>query len=323
MKKLREKKNHQWGKAEIEEYEKCDKQHINGMLSAEKQLSKMKSQAWSPKFRAAISKKAFWKIALSLRMNYTRPTDDFITWAKSLGIDDFKAVDISTIKKKLREAQRELKEIEKQANNLRDEHLRELIMKAEDNEADPAFQKRLKEIKRAHERRTQYKKIRSILKPNQTGGLSYILVPKDFQAEQYPYEPSESTEWEPVHDHDILQEFIQKRNIIHFGQAHGSPFTQPPLNKLDWQAVSIEAREILNGTVPVSFLSDNKHANKILQYIANQEQLPMIDTYITPEQVSIGFKKWREDTSTSPSGCHLGLRRIPAFLTESKELEQM
>jgi hypothetical protein len=39
--------------------------------------------------------------------------------------------------------------------------------------------------------------------------------------------------------------------------------------------------------------------------------------------VSIGFKKWREDTSTSPSGCHLGLWRIPAFPTETKEQENM
>jgi hypothetical protein len=82
------------------------------MLAAKKQLSKVKNQAWSPKFGAAISKKAFWKIALSLRMNYTRPSDEFITWASALGIEDIKAINISIIKKNLREAQRELQEIE-------------------------------------------------------------------------------------------------------------------------------------------------------------------------------------------------------------------
>jgi hypothetical protein len=230
MQKLREKEPQQWTQETIADYEQCDKQHIEGMLAAEKKLSKVKRQAWSPKFRAAISKKAFWKIALSLRMTHTRPSDEFITWAEALGIEDFKGIDISTIKKKLREAQRELRDIEKKANELQEEHLRELIARAKENEADATFQKRLKEIKRAHERRSQYKKIRSIIKPNVTGGLSYILVPKDFQADQYPYEPMESTEWEPVHKHKIIQELIQKRNIIHFGQAHGSPFTQPPLN---------------------------------------------------------------------------------------------
>jgi hypothetical protein len=323
MQKLRELEPNKWTNETIKEYEKCDQQHINGMLAAEQQIAKANHQAWSPKFGAAISKKAFWKIALSLKMTYTRPSDQFITWAEAQGIDDFKSIDMITIKRKLREAQRELREIEKQADTLRDQHLRELIAGAEENDADPAFQKRLKEIKRAHERRYQYKKIRSVLKPNPTGGLSYILVPKDFQADNYPYEPEEIKEWEPVHEQEILQEFIQKRNIIHFGQAQGTPFTEPPLNKIDWPAESVEAQEILKGSIPVSILSDNEHANKILRYIANREQLPEIDTFITPEQVSQGFKKWREETSTSPSGCHLGLRRIPAFITMSKEHENM
>jgi hypothetical protein len=98
------------------EYEKCDTQHINGMLAAEIQISKVKRQAWSPRFGAAISKKAFWKIALSLKMTYTRPSDEYITWAKAIGIEDFKSIDITTIKSKLREAQRELRIIEKQTN---------------------------------------------------------------------------------------------------------------------------------------------------------------------------------------------------------------
>jgi hypothetical protein len=230
---------------------------------------------------------------------------------------------MATIKRQLREAQKELRAIEKQANALRDEHLRDLITKAEDNKADPSFQKRLKEIKRSHERKTQFRKIRAILKPNTSAGLSYILVPKDFRPEQYPYEPDEITEWEPIHEHERLQEFIQKRNIIHFGQAHGTPFTKPPLTRLNWTAESIEAKEILQGSVPLTLLSNNTHANRILQYIANREQLPEIDTFITPDQVSQGFKRWREETSTSPSGCHLGLQRIPAFSTETKEDELM
>jgi hypothetical protein len=121
------------------------------MLAAEKQVSKSKRQAWSPKFGAAILKKAFWKIALSLKMTHTRPSDEYVTWAEAMGIDDFKALDINIIKRKLRESQRELREIEKQADNLRDEHLRSLIARAEENEADKSFQKRLTEIKQAHE----------------------------------------------------------------------------------------------------------------------------------------------------------------------------
>jgi hypothetical protein len=110
-----------------------------------------------------------------------------------------------------------------------------------------------------------------------------------------------------------MQNFIQQQNIAHFVQAHGTPFTVDPLNKINWEAHSVEAKEILEGSVPVSLLQNNEYTRKVLSYIAKRDQLPEIDTHITPSQLSLGFKKWKEETSTSPSGCHLGLRRIPAF----------
>jgi hypothetical protein len=45
----------------------------------------------------------------------------------------------------------------------------------------------------------------------------------------------------------------------------------------------------------------------VLEHIAHQRQLPEIDIFQSPEEILRGFKKWREGTSTSPSGCHLGL----------------
>jgi hypothetical protein len=117
---------------------------------------KMKFQPWSPTFGAAISRKAFWKIALSLKMTHKRPSNEYITWALTLGIDDVKALDESTIKRELREAQKILRELGKKAESLREDHLKEMIMRAEDNEEDPKYQKRLQVIKKAHERQQHY-----------------------------------------------------------------------------------------------------------------------------------------------------------------------
>jgi hypothetical protein len=97
----------------------------------------------------------------------------------------------------------------------------------------------------------------------------------------------------------------------------------PPLDKLDWTASSIEAEKLLSGTIPSNFISDNTYTNKILKYIADRSNLPEIDTYITPEQMSKGFKKWRENTSTSPSGFHLGLRRISSYTAGDNEKEEI
>jgi hypothetical protein len=80
---------------------------------------------------------------------------------------------------------------------------------------------------------------------------------------------------------------------------------------------------ILDGVVPTEFESTNPFAKEILRHIANRKQLPAIDTYLSPEEVANGFKRWKESTSTSPSGCHLGLRRIPAIPTYEKETEKI
>jgi hypothetical protein len=95
------------------------------------------------------------------------------------------------------------------------------------------------------------------------------------------------------------------------------------LDKIKWQANSIEAKDILNGTIPIPFLSGNPCVDKVLQYMADRPNLPEIDTYITTEQVAQGFRKWRETTSTSPSGCHLGLRRISSLPCENTDMEEI
>jgi hypothetical protein len=71
----------------------------------------------------------------------------------------------------------------------------------------------LTEIKRAQERKTQFKKIRAILKPN------YILVPKDFRPDQYPYKPEEITEWEPIQEHKILQVHSKTKHYTFWASA--------------------------------------------------------------------------------------------------------
>jgi hypothetical protein len=36
----------------------------------------------------------------------------------------------------------------------------------------------------------------------------------------------------------------------------------------------------------------------------------------------MGFRKWRETTSTSPSGCHLGLRQVTTYTYPDEETEK-
>jgi hypothetical protein len=48
----------QWNEYHQEEYNKCDEQHILGMLAAEKKTCKVKTTAWSPTYSKVVESKA-------------------------------------------------------------------------------------------------------------------------------------------------------------------------------------------------------------------------------------------------------------------------
>jgi hypothetical protein len=270
-----------WADSDNEQYEKCDEIIVQSMLTAEQHARWLNTTPWSPIFGKAVSKKSFWKITLSLKINHTRPNDDYTRWAESVGIEDFKSISLKTVKAQLHMAQRELWEIEKQADDLRQQHLKELLTKAELDGGEQKVQKRIKILIRAQQQKQHFQRLKKIFKPQVAGGLSYILVPKDFKIKEYPYDPKYVDAWEPIQDHDEIQTLIQHRNIHHFGQAHKTPFTIPPLKSLTWQANTIEAKEIIEGSIPASFVTGNPYTDRVLHYIAKRELLPEIDTIIT------------------------------------------
>jgi hypothetical protein len=105
-----------------------------------------------------------------------------------------------------------------------------------------------------------------------------------------------------IHDQQKLFNFLLQRNMVHFNQAHGTPFTMEPLNKLDWNACSPESQTLLQGQIPPEITSSNRFVMEILRSIAEKTQLPEIDTYLSPDDVAWGFRCWKEATSTSPCG---------------------
>jgi hypothetical protein len=106
--------------------------------------------------------------------------------------------------------------------------------------------------------------------------------------------------------------------------AHGTPFTREPLTCLNWEADSIKAEQLISGQLPETLRNlDNTHLEKLIHHIRDMPQLPEIECQLTPEEVAQGFCKWREETSTSPSGCHLGLRRVTTYNYPDEETEKV
>lgn len=129
------------------------------------------------------------------------------------------------------------------------------------------------------------------MKPKQQSGLSHILVPADSQPEDYPFNPDTVEALKMIHDHGLLQKYLLQRNMKHFGQAHGTPFTTPPLDQLDWEARNEAATRLLKGEIPLElYASENPFVREVLNHIATRQQLPEFDIFITPEEVARGFR---------------------------------
>jgi hypothetical protein len=105
-----------------------------------------------------------------------------------------------------------------------------------------------------------------------------------------------------------IVENLQKRNRRHFGQAQGSPFTIDPLaTDLGFCGDSPNADNILAGQYPIdSNFSDS--VNLLLHHLQITHEIALLATYptVSHEEFQGKLKAWRESTTTSPSGMHLG-----------------
>ena len=199
---------------------------------------------------------------------------------------------IDETNKALKQARKDLKAARKEADQLRYKFLDELIA----NLDDPKVVER---IRKAEELRLSYLKIKHVLKPSTASLVTQLEVPTDDTP------PKEATSWKRIIDPAAVTARIFERNTKHFGSAHGTPFTVPPLSDaFDWSATSASHRNTLQGAPP---LYENDLVNQLLQHTAKIFQsTSCASPYITMPQIVRRFRKWKESTSTSPSRRHLG-----------------
>ena len=143
--------------------------------------------------------------------------------------------------------------------------------------------------------------------------LTQIDIPSDwpppFQNVASPQslsDPKLATQWTTIHSPDEIEFYLQVRNRFHFGQAQCTPFNQPPLStSIPWGADSAISTDILTGTyIPSSTISDL--CTRVLSQCKRTHPQDAISPIITLESFKCKIRKWRESTTTSPSGRHLG-----------------
>ena len=169
----------------------------------------------------------------------------------------------------------------------------------------------LRIIHNAEKSSEAYNLMKRARKQHQPPPLTTLDIPKSWRQTKIDElnldeleDPKTTTEWVTITAPREIEDYLLLRNRLHFHQAQGTPITEPPLrNMINWLASSESVENILNGGPLPQTLPEITRT--ILKYCQYQTEV-IIPSTITVEQVKQRFKHWRESTTTSPSGRHLG-----------------
>ena len=201
-------------------------------------------------------------------------------------------------KQRIAQLQHSISDKLKQAHHRRKLELQEEL-EARKSRGDQVGEKAVRNIIIAEETKQVNKQL-SKLKDSYDSALSQIKVPDNEFAD-----PKECSSWLTITSPEEMEKYLLERNRKHFGQARGTFPTVPPFSDLvDWAATTPSADLILQGDFDDETIND---AGKLLiEQLESTTPLNSISANITEDEWIGKIKAWRESTSTSPSGIHLG-----------------
>jgi hypothetical protein len=135
---------------------------------------------------------------------------------------------------------------------------------------------------------------------------SWPTLNSDFNQWHTVENPVNCTKWRTITSEEI-EHYIQLRNHGHFGQAQGTPFTEIPLSTdINWQADTPSSKDLLNGYHQIDTIDSIPQCQALLDTCQAATELDLIPPYISDKEFENKIQTWRETTTTSPSGRHLG-----------------
>ena len=271
-----------------------DNDITTAMLKAERKVRKGDRPPWSPALKQASLLVKYYKL---LRRQLILKTDmsTVIKHTKQqLETPPHEPRNRQEYQTLLRKAQKSLRKIRQKAQQHRDQHL-DILLKRYGIMEDEKMQKIIRRLIQAEATKRCYKKLKWITKPPQPGVTFVERTTGDGTTET-------------LYNRATLEQAILFRNQQHFNQCKGTPFTVGKLRTLNWAADSPTADEILQGsTHTINQLSNDRLTQYVLHQCKTMGQ-PISD-HVTTEDLKQLFKKWRESTTTSQSGRHLGIYR--------------
>jgi hypothetical protein len=270
-------------------------------LAAGKHCQKFREPEWSIKLHAARARVGILKRVLSMRGTGYDHQAQLAQLRLTLDSPFLLPETIEECKLQLRKAQADVLKIAQDSVHYRDIENLDRVSTLE-SDGDRAKAKILRNLCKAEEMRRLFAKIRYLRTPDRSSGVSSIQIPAS------PTDnPKECTEWVTIDAPHEVVEKLRDRNRSHFGQAQGTPFTIPPLSEdLQFTGDTSSADLILDGNY------DSTQLAEITQLVISHLQKSKysirapLQTEISDVDYTNKIKTWKESTSTSPSGLHLG-----------------
>jgi hypothetical protein len=151
-------------------------------------------------------------------------------------------------------------------------------------------------------RRADFAKIRHILRKKKSKGITTIEVPST----------TEPDKWDIITIPKEIEGSLLDRGVDHFGQAKNTPFAKGCLARImGYKGTNKNVENLIKKQQKTVELNNQPHyVQQIIDKLSDGNNLPTIDSGITYEEFIAGINKWKESTSTSPSGRHLGHYKI-------------
>jgi len=228
--------------------------------------------------------------------------------------------DESSAKDLLASITQELKSANENSYELRENELKSKINQKHQAGTE-AYVKRLRALKKGEATRRAWQTLKFLKNGSDSHqSLNRIDIPDTWPAPHEPQpqdiqDPKTCTSWRTVTNPDEIDHFIRMRNRGHFGQAKGTPFTELPItNAINWAADTPTADDILNGHSHIESIQSIPQCQALLDACQAASELNILPAEISCDDFKGKLKSWREMTTTSPSGRHLG--RYKSLLTK-------
>ena len=229
----------------------------------------------------------------------------------------------------LAEARNELRQMQEEAYEYREQHLDNLYEKAAELENKDKMII-IKELKEREKQKRMFQRINFILKSFIPNNVSRLGIPKgmgDCTTQEIwdfiQQTPENDIQWEYTEKEEDIKFRLREWNILHFNQSHDTP-----LASAEWEAKLTPENQLTEDMTELIttalHTSPDLHPDSrcVLEEILRniKDPMPPERTTISLEEFRSFYRTTKEDISSSPSGLHLGHYKAASHSAEFSKI---